>query len=45
MLGGPVLIGGLASAFGLQRALAVPVLLALIIFAAAGVVTPGAKRA
>jgi MFS family permease len=44
MLGGPVLIGGLASAFGLQRALAVPVLLALIIFAAAGVVTPRAKR-
>jgi MFS family permease len=40
MLGGPVLIGGLASAFGLQRALAVPVVLALVIAAGAGVVAP-----
>jgi MFS family permease len=38
MLGGPVLIGGLASAFGLQRALLVPVLLALAIAAGASVV-------
>jgi len=38
MLGGPVLIGGLASAFGLQRALAVPVLLALVLAAGASVV-------
>lgn len=38
MLGGPVLIGGLASALGLRGALAVPVLLALLIAAGAGVV-------
>jgi MFS family permease len=44
LLGGPVLIGGLASAFGLQRALAVPVLLALVIFAAGGVVAPRRQR-
>src|SRR4029077_3425382 len=40
MLGGPVLIGGLAGAFGLQRALAVPVLLALVVAAGASVVSP-----
>ncbi len=40
MLGGPVLIGGLASAVGLQRALTVPVLLALAIAVGAGVVAP-----
>jgi MFS family permease len=40
MLGGPVLIGGLASAFGLRQALAVPVLLALVVAAGAGVVAP-----
>ena len=40
MLGGPVLIGGLASALGLQRALAVPVVLALVIAAGAGIVAP-----
>lgn len=44
MLGGPVLIGGLASALGLQGALWVPVLLALVIFAAAGVVAPRVRR-
>jgi MFS family permease len=44
MLGGPVLIGGLASAFGLQRALAVPVLLALVIAAGAGGVAPRRRR-
>jgi len=38
MLGGPVLIGGLAGAFGLQRALVVPVLLALVLGGAGGVV-------
>jgi MFS family permease len=43
MLGGPVLIGGLAGAFGLQRALAVPVLLALAVAAGAGVVAPRRK--
>jgi MFS family permease len=41
MLGGPVLIGGLASSLGLERALAVPILLALIVVAGAGVVSPG----
>jgi MFS family permease len=40
MLAGPVLIGGLASAFGLQRALVVPALLALVVAAGAGVLTP-----
>ena len=40
MLGGPVLIGGLASVFGLRQALAVPVLLALVVAAGAGVVAP-----
>jgi MFS family permease len=42
MLGGPVLIGGLAGAFGLQHALVVPVLLALVLAAAGGVV--GVRR-
>lgn len=37
MLGGPVLIGGLASAVGLQRALLVPVALVLAIALGAGV--------
>jgi MFS family permease len=41
MLGGPVLIGGLASTFGLQRALAVPVVLALVVAAGASVVVAG----
>ncbi|HEY2506850.1 MAG TPA: MFS transporter [Streptosporangiaceae bacterium] len=45
MLGGPVLIGGLASALGLQRALAVPVVLALVIALGAGVVAPAKRRA
>jgi MFS family permease len=45
MLGGPVLIGGLATALGLQRALAVPVLLALAIAVGAGVVGQGAGSA
>jgi MFS family permease len=40
MLGGPVLIGGLASAFGLQWALGVPVVLALAVAAGAGAVAP-----
>ena len=40
MLGGPVLIGGLASAYGLQRALTVPVVLAVVIAVGAGVVAP-----
>jgi MFS family permease len=40
MLGGPVLIGGLASAFGLQWALGVPVVLALVVAAGAGAVAP-----
>ncbi len=40
MLGGPVLIGELAGAFGLATALAVPVVLALVVCAAAGVVRP-----
>jgi MFS family permease len=44
MLGGPVLIGGLASVIGLHRALAVPVLLALVVAAGAGVVTPRRAR-
>jgi MFS family permease len=39
MLGGPVLIGGLASAIGLQKALTVPIVLALVIAAGAQVVT------
>ncbi len=43
MLGGPVLIGGLAGAFGLQHALIVPVLLAVVLAASGGVV--GARRA
>jgi MFS family permease len=38
MLCGPVLIGGLASAVGLQRALALPGLLAVLLAAGAGVV-------
>jgi MFS family permease len=38
MLSGPVLIGGLAGAFGLRQALIVPVLLALVLAAAGGVV-------
>jgi predicted MFS family arabinose efflux permease len=38
MLGGPVLIGGLAGPFGLTTALVVPVLLAIAICAGAGVV-------
>jgi MFS family permease len=38
MLGGPVLIGGLASAIGLQKALAVPIVLALVIAGGAQVV-------
>lgn len=41
MLGGPVLIGGLASAFGLQRALGVPLALAVAIALGAGVVARG----
>jgi MFS family permease len=45
MLCGPVLIGGLASSFGLQRALLVPVVLALVIAAGAGVVGAGARVA
>ena len=40
MLTGPVLIGGLASAFGLTAALLVPVLLALAICAGAGLARP-----
>jgi MFS family permease len=44
LLCGPVLIGGLASAFGLQRALAVPAVLALAIVAGAGVVAPNPRR-
>ncbi len=40
MLTGPVLIGGLASAFGLTTALLVPVLLALAICAGAGLARP-----
>jgi MFS family permease len=45
MLGGPVLIGGLATAFGLRWALALPVLLALAIAVGARVVGPGFARA
>jgi MFS family permease len=41
LLCGPVLIGGLASAFGLHRALLVPLLLALVIAAGAGVASAG----
>ena len=44
MLAGPVLIGGLASALGLQRALTMPVLLALAIAVGAGVVGRGIAR-
>jgi MFS family permease len=40
MLGGPVLIGGLAGAFGLRWALTVPALLALVIAAGAAVAAP-----
>ncbi len=40
MLGGPVLIGGLAGVFGLTTALAVPVVLALVVAAGAGLVGP-----
>lgn len=40
MLGGPVLIGGLASVLGLQRALVVPVLLAVLVAVGAGVLSP-----
>lgn len=40
MLGGPVLIGGLASALGLRHALTVPVVLALLIAFGAGVLRP-----
>ena len=39
MLGGPVLIGGLASRFGLTAALVVPVVLALFLAAGAGAVS------
>ncbi len=41
LLCGPVLIGGLASAFGLAGALLVPLVLALVIAAGAGVVGAG----
>jgi MFS family permease len=37
MLGGPVLIGGLAGTFGLRRALVLPVVLALVLAAGSGV--------
>ena len=40
MLAGPVLIGGLAGAFGLTTALAIPILLALAICAGAGLARP-----
>jgi len=43
MLAGPVLIGGLASAYGLQRALAVPVILALVVAVGASVVGPSRR--
>jgi MFS family permease len=43
MLCGPVLIGWLASAFGLHRALLVPLALALVIAAGAGVAGAGAR--
>jgi MFS family permease len=39
MLAGPVLIGGLAGAYGLARALAVPVVLALVVAGGAGVLS------
>jgi fucose permease len=45
MLCGPVLIGWLASAFGLHRALLVPLLLALVIAAGASVAGAGARVA
>jgi MFS family permease len=44
LLCGPVLIGGLATALGLQWALAVPALLALALAAGAGAVAPGRRR-
>jgi MFS family permease len=44
LLCGPVLIGGLATALGLQWALALPVLLALSLAAGAGAVAPGRRR-
>jgi MFS family permease len=40
MLAGPVLIGGLAGAFGLTTALIIPILLALAICAGAGLARP-----
>jgi hypothetical protein len=40
VLGGPVLIGGIASVLGLPLALGVPVILALCIAAGAGQVAP-----
>jgi MFS family permease len=45
LLCGPVLIGGLASAFGLRQALLVPLLLTLVIAAGAGVAAVGARVA
>ncbi len=45
LLCGPVLIGGLASAFGLHRALLVPLALVLVIAAGAGVAGGGARLA
>ncbi len=42
MLGGPVLIGGIASAAGLSVALSVPAVLALMLAAGAGVARPAA---
>jgi len=45
MLGGPVLIGGLASAFGLRHALLVPVLLAVVLAVAGGVVAASGRAA
>lgn len=43
LLAGPVLIGGLATGLGLQRALVVPLVLALAIAAGGGVVGAGAR--
>jgi MFS family permease len=45
MLGGPVLIGGIASAAGLSAALVVPALLALLLAAGAGVARPAPPSA
>ena len=44
MLGGPVLIGGLAGAFGLTTAMVVPVLLALAVCAGASLARPRSAR-